>query len=62
MRLQVVELPRSTVGEVSDRGCLLIFDEVDDHEVFGGANLSDFKAESGIAGVLVFEDTVEVVR
>jgi hypothetical protein len=61
MRLQVVEIPKVTLGEAVDRGCLLIFDEVTDIDAFP-TNLSTFKGEAGISSILVFEERVEVVR
>jgi hypothetical protein len=62
MRLQIAPTTTSKLGDSSHEGFLIVLDEVDDFDELRDMDWAEFKKESGAAGVLAFEQTVEVVR
>ena len=63
-RLQIVTLPTVKVGDVSAPEYLIVIDEVDGEFARAIRELSDranFRESTGARGILVFENTIEVV-
>lgn len=62
MRIQILPLPQATVGCATSAPFVVILDECDDGVVHDMESLRATMRGIGAAGVLVFVDSVEVVR
>ena len=61
MRMHTVEIPSITVGNISDRGVILVFDEATP-DLLSVIDWTDFKRETGTTGILAFEGRVEIAE
>ncbi|TDB90936.1 hypothetical protein E1264_03785 [Actinomadura sp. KC216] len=63
MKLEVVPLPEQRIGDAAGSPYLLVISEVGDYLLnLDEAEVEKLKEDIGAAGVLFFEDPVEVVK